>query len=124
MRVKVTCGLRISGCIGVGANFDIALSVGPFHQRLERILKCGFLHRNSPQKNLTRGAIDGHNFTFFKDTTVLQHQLLLGGLEADVGYANDTWQANAAPNHSRVAGHAAPFGQNGAGGMHPTNVFG
>ena len=124
MSIEVTCSLSISRRIRIGTNTNVALFICPFHQGLKCVIKCCFLHRDSAQQNLPRRTINCDDLTLFKNAAICQNKLFLAWHEPNVGYTNDTGQTNAAPDDGSMTCDPAPLCQNGACGVHSTNIFG
>ena len=109
--------------VGVRANLQRAILVGPVHHRGE---VAGELRR-------LRGDRAGHHFAgraVDRERVVVRERLAadfdLAGLlvDRDLAGAGDAAAAPAAGDHGRVARHAAGAGENADGRVHALDVFG
>ena len=124
LRIEIARGLGVFGRVRVGTDANVALDIGPAHQLLECIIKGGFQHWRLTGQNLTRGAINGDQVAFAKNPTIGCGDRVLAHVKPQRGCADDTRQPHPSPDHGGVAGHAAAFGQNRDGGLHPAHIFG
>ena len=115
--------LRFGIGVGVGTDADIAGGIGPGQEGAEGIIERRFQKRHVTGQNFAPGAIDGDHVTRMDDPAVFGSQRLVAAVERDLRGADDPRQSKTARHHGRMAGHAAPFGQNALSRVHAANIL-
>src|SRR5580704_9437843 len=113
-------GTRIGRRVGIGAHFQRADAIGPFHQGGEFAGQRRLLHRHPAGEHLPARAVDGEDIAFLERHAAGGHGLC-AIIDAQGAGAGDARLAHAAGDHRCVRGHAAARGQNALGGVHAVN---
>ena len=115
-------GARVGRRVGIGAHFQFAHAVGPFHQRGEFAGERRLEHRHLAGQHLAGRAVDGEHVALFQRRAAGRHGLR-AVIDAQRAGAGDAGLAHAARDHGRMRGHAAARGQDAFGGVHAVNVL-
>ncbi len=90
----------------------------------ERVIQRRGQHLGGPDQRLPRRAIHRDQITFLEDPAIRGDNLFVLRIKTHIRCTNDTRQPKPAPDHRRMAGHAAAFGQNTRRRMHAANILG
>ena len=115
--------LRVARGVGVGADTQAAVLVGPAHDAAKVAGNGGVNGRDDAVVDLAGGAVDGDEIAFV-ERLAAEGELLVRLVHGDVAAAGDAAGAHAAGNDRRVGGHAAADGEDALGGLHAGDVLG
>ena len=113
----------VVGGVGIGADLETAIFVGPAHDPAELAADGGVHRGDGPGIDAAGGAIQGDPVALFVGLAG-EDELLVFLVHLDVAAARDTTLAHAPGHHGGVGGHAAANGQDALGGLHALDVLG
>ena len=109
--------------VGVGADLELAVLVGPGHDPAELAGDGSLGSGDGFAVDVAGGAVDGEPVAFLIDLAG-QLELLVGLVHLDGAAAGDAAGAHAAGHDGRVGGHAAADGQDALGVVHAFDILG
>ena len=114
--------LGVVRVIGVRADAQTAILVGPSHDAAELAADGGVDRGDDAVVDVTGGTIDGDEIALVIGLAG-ELELLVLLVHVDLAAAGDAALAHAARDDSRVGGHTAADGQNALGGLHALDIL-
>ena len=122
---EVAGKLRVGRVVGVGANAQAAILVGPFQNGVEVAGELRHNQVDSAQNNDAGGAVERNHVALVNhDIGAGKRGFLLLGVDLELLNAADARSAHATGNNGSMAGLAAMAGENTLGGDHASEVVG
>src|SRR5699024_3695731 len=113
----------VLGGVGVGADLEVAVLVGPGHDPAELAADLGLGGVEALTVDVAGGAVQADPVALLVGLAA-QGELLVGLVHDDVAAAGHAAGAHAAGHHGGVAGHAAPDGEDAPCKVHALDVLG
>ena len=112
----------VVGGVGIGADLQAAVLVGPAHDPAELAADRGVHRGDGAVVDLAGGTVDGQPVAFVEGLAG-ELKLLILLVHLDGAAAGDAALAHAAGHHGRVGGHAAPHSQDALSSFHALDIL-
>ena len=122
LRAEVLGLAGVLGSVGVGADLEGAVLVGPVHDALKLAGDLGLGGVEALAVDVAGGAVQADPVALLEGAPA-QGELLGCLVDDDVAAAGDTAGAHAAGHHSCMAGHAAADRKDAPGEVHPLDIL-
>ena len=120
---ELACLACVVRSVGIGADLQTAIFVGPCHDSAELAGDGGIDGGDDAVVDLAGRAVERDEVALVEGLAG-ESELLVGLVHLNVAAAGNAALAHAAGNDCRVAGHAAANGQNALCGLHALDILG